>query len=70
MKEYESKTGGWNEDAFEDIGLMEASENVARLDYEIKNCVCITIFESLVMELHELASSIEAIAGELENELD
>lgn len=66
---------GWDEDALEDVGLIDWMENVQRLQYEILNArrgsygISGTTAEYLVGDLEDLKRGLEAIIENIQDEL-
>lgn len=78
---YEGENGpfinddGWDEEALEEVGLIDWMENVQRIQYEILNArrgsygISGTTAEYLVGDLEELKRSLEAIIENIQDEL-
>ena len=72
LKENKSpfSSDGWNEEWFENIGMMEALAKVAAIDYEIKNArrgsyATDGTIEDIADQLFELAEIFNSVADEL-----
>ena len=75
LREFREEDGpfsedGWNEEWFENIGMMEALAKVAAIDYEIKNArrgsyATDGTIEDIADQLIEIAEIFNSVADEL-----
>jgi hypothetical protein len=63
------KNDGWNEEEFENAGLMDILDDMAKLSYELKNCRRLTPFVVLVDQLQEMKDKIGEVI-EILDEVD
>jgi hypothetical protein len=64
------KDDGWNTEAFEDFGVIDALEGAARLLYEIRNCQRSMKLDDMIYELGELGNTLLDTAKDIEDAVE